>query len=50
LLFKHVWAELTLVQMGVDDVGLFDAHIEVYTGDKRIKIAYDRYVTATVIG
>lgn len=34
------------LQMAVDDVGFFDAHIEVYTGDSRIKITYDRWIHA----
>ncbi|KAK4689402.1 hypothetical protein P7C73_g709, partial [Tremellales sp. Uapishka_1] len=28
-------------EMAIDDVAVFDAHLEVYTGDKRIKIQYD---------
>jgi len=28
-------------QMGIDQVPLFDAHIEIYTDDERIKIQYD---------
>ena len=30
--------------MGIDQVPLFDAHIEIYTDDERIKIQYDTYV------
>jgi hypothetical protein len=29
--------------MGIDDVRVFDAHIEVYAGTERIKINYDTY-------
>lgn len=28
-------------ETGVDDVGLFDAHIEVYGGGKRVRVEYD---------
>ncbi|OWT40795.1 hypothetical protein C362_01008 [Cryptococcus neoformans Bt1] len=39
-----------LYEMAVDDVGFFDAHIEVYTGDSRIKITYDSpYIRALPI-
>lgn len=31
--------------MGIDDVPLFDAHIEVYTAEERIRIQYDTCVT-----
>jgi len=30
--------------MGIDQVPLFDAHIEIYTDDERIKIQYDTSV------
>jgi hypothetical protein len=30
--------------MGIDQVPLFDAHIEIYTDNERIKIQYDTYV------
>lgn len=30
--------------MAIDQVAFFDAHIEVYTDDSRVKIQYDTYV------
>jgi len=35
--------------MGIDQVPLFDAHIEIYTDDERIKIQYDTYVTLSFL-
>lgn len=29
------------LQMAIDQVAFFDAHIEVYTNDSRVKIQYD---------
>ena len=34
--------------MGIDQVPLFDAHIEIYTDEERIKIQYDTYVNLPV--
>jgi hypothetical protein len=28
-------------EVGIDNVQTFDAHVEVYTGDKRLKVTYD---------
>jgi hypothetical protein len=32
---------LTRRQMAIDNVAVFDAHIEVYTDDSRVKVQYD---------
>jgi len=28
-------------EVGIDNVQIFDAHIEVYLRDKRVKVSYD---------
>lgn len=34
--------------MAIDEVAFFDAHIEVYTNDSRVKIQYDTLVLVPI--